>query len=81
MTVQYQLFDAILEPRRRGSWKWKVCLAEGKVIMQGTSPHRPAARYDANKALLLLLLSAPHQSRLNVLTNSSSAGQNRGLSG
>ena len=31
--------------------------------MQGSESSRPAARYQANRALFLLLLSAPYQSR------------------
>lgn len=34
---------------------------EGKQVMTGSGRSRPAARYQANRALFLLLLSAPYR--------------------
>ena len=61
MRDKFQIFEAFLEKRRRGAWRWSVCSAEGKVIMQGSDISRPAARYNANRALFLLLLTAPYR--------------------
>lgn len=35
MQGRFQIFEAILERRRRGAWRWKVCSAEGDVIVRG----------------------------------------------
>lgn len=83
MQDQFQIFEAFLEKRRRGAWRWSVCSAEGEVIMQGSDVSRPAARYHANRALLQLLLSAPYQlNMLNVVDASSyiSLGRTRSTS-
>jgi hypothetical protein len=42
--------------------RWRLCTAEGDVIMQGSESSRPAAKYKADRALFLLLMSAPYQS-------------------
>jgi hypothetical protein len=50
---------------RRGKiWKWSVCTDEGAVVMRGVEDTRPAASYQANRALFLLLSSAPYRSGL-----------------
>jgi hypothetical protein len=49
--------------KKRGrKWQWRVCLVEGKVIMEGSERSRPAAKYQADRALFLLLLGAPYRS-------------------
>ncbi|MGZ4965220.1 MAG: hypothetical protein ACXWC8_21910 [Limisphaerales bacterium] len=48
--------------KRRRTWKWRVCTPAGDVIMHGSESGRPAASYQADRALFLLLLSAPYQS-------------------
>ena len=57
MPDQFLVFEKALKKRRR-TWKWRVCTPEGGVVMQGSESSRPAARYQANRALFLLLLSA-----------------------
>jgi hypothetical protein len=42
-------------------WKWAVCTAEGQLVMKGVEGARPAAVYQANRALFLLLSSAPYR--------------------
>ena len=37
-------------------------MTDGNVVMQGSESRRRAARYNANRALLLTLLSAAHGS-------------------
>ena len=53
------LFEVALKKRGR-LWKWSVCTAEGRVVMQGGDSRRTSARYKANRALFLMLLSAPY---------------------
>jgi hypothetical protein len=71
MSDQFQIFEVFLERRRRGAWRWSVCSTEGKVIMQGSDNSRPAARYNANRALLLLLLTAPYRSNRHRISDGS----------
>jgi hypothetical protein len=52
-------FEAVLKKRGR-LWKWSVCTAEGRVVMQGADSRRTSARYKANRALFLMLLCAPY---------------------
>jgi hypothetical protein len=61
MPDQFLVFEKVLKKRRR-TWRWRLCTAEGDVIMLGSESSRPAARYQADRALFLLLLSAPYQS-------------------
>ncbi len=61
MPDRYPLFGIELNKRRR-KWRWRVCTAEGEAVMQGAESSRAAAKYQANKALFLLLLTAPYQS-------------------
>lgn len=55
------IFETHLKKRGR-TWKWYVCTTEGDVVMQGSESRRRAARYNANRALLLTLLSVAHRS-------------------
>jgi hypothetical protein len=61
MPDQSLVFEKVLKKRRR-TWKWRVGTTEGDVIMHGSESSQPAARYQADRALFLLLLSAPYQS-------------------
>jgi hypothetical protein len=50
--------------KKRGrKWTWCVRTAEGMAIMQGHEASRAAAKYQADRALFLLLLTAPCRSR------------------
>jgi len=60
MADPFPTYEVLLNKRGR-SWKWRVCTTNGDVIMLGSESSRPAARYKANSALLLLLLSAPYR--------------------
>jgi hypothetical protein len=62
----YPVFDIVLKQRGRG-WRWRVLKTNGDLVMEGSEKSRPAARYEANRALLLLLLSAPYQRRTSEL--------------
>jgi hypothetical protein len=58
---QFSVFDVVLNKRGR-KWRWSICTAEGRVVMLGAEGSRSAARYKANRALFLMLLSAPYHS-------------------
>ena len=58
---QFSVFDLVLTKRGR-TWQWSVCTIEGAAVMVGSESSRPAAKYQAYRALFLLLLSAPYQS-------------------
>jgi hypothetical protein len=59
---EYSTFQIALS-RRGKAWKWCVCTIEGNVVMCGSERSRSAARYNANRALFLLLLAAPYRRR------------------
>jgi hypothetical protein len=61
MPPEMPVFEALLEKRGR-AWRWRVCTAEGRVVMAGTERRRISARYEANRALFLMLLCAPYAS-------------------
>jgi hypothetical protein len=61
MPSQFPVFEVVLERRGR-KWSWRVCTSEGDVVMKGSESSRPAANYKADRALFLLLLSAPYRS-------------------
>jgi hypothetical protein len=63
MPDQLPLFEIHLRKRRRAC-RWYLCTTEGRPVMQGSEGSRTAARYQANRALFLMLLaSAYHQPR------------------
>ena len=66
---QLQVFEVVVKKRRR-NWLWRVSKTDGDAVIEGSESSRPAAIYNANRALFLLLLSAPYR------TNS--AQQSRG---
>jgi len=51
------MFEVLLRRRGRTRWQWQVCDRTGKIIMQGWEGSRPAAKYSAERALFLLLLT------------------------
>lgn len=58
---QFQFFEVVLKKRRR-KWLWRVSTTDGDAVIMGSESSRPAAKYHANRALFLLLLSAPYRS-------------------
>ena len=59
---QFQIFEVVLKKRRR-MWPWRVFTTDGDAVIGGVGARsRPAAKYNANRALFLLLLSAPYRS-------------------
>jgi len=58
---QFQIFEVVLKKRRR-KWLWRVSTTDGDAVIEGSESSRPAAKYHANRALFLLLLSAPYRS-------------------
>ncbi|WP_092514225.1 hypothetical protein [Afipia sp. GAS231] len=52
------MFDIALSKRGRG-WEWRVIGSSGKTVMQGGASKRAKARYQAERALFLLLMAAP----------------------
>jgi hypothetical protein len=58
---QFQIFEVVLKKRRR-KWLWRVSTTDGDAVIEGSESSRPAAKYNANRALFLLLLSAPYRS-------------------
>jgi len=57
---QFQIFEVFLKKRRR-KWLWRVSTTDGDAVIEGSESSRPAAKYYANRALFLLLLSAPYR--------------------
>jgi hypothetical protein len=58
MTDRFPTFEMVLKKRGR-KWAWCVGTTEGMAIMQGSEANRTAAKYQADRALFLLLLTAP----------------------
>jgi hypothetical protein len=59
---RFQMFEVSVRKRRR-LWLWSVSTAEGRVVVKGAASTRSAAKYSADRALLMLLLSAPWKLR------------------
>jgi len=59
MPHQYSIFESTLKKRGR-RWRWRVGTVQGEVVMEGSENSRAAARYKSDRALFLLLLSAPY---------------------
>jgi hypothetical protein len=51
------MFDMVLSRRRR-SWEWRVADSSGQTILRGREPERTKARYQAQRAVFLLLMAA-----------------------
>lgn len=60
MSDRFPFFDVVLEQRRR-RWVWSVRTTGGTLVMTGSRSSQSAARYEANRALFLMLLSAPYR--------------------
>jgi hypothetical protein len=60
------MFEVVLTRRKRLGWRWQVCDQAGKVFADGFERARPAAKYQAERALFFLLSQA-------YLTNRSAA--------
>ena len=65
MSPRFPTFEIVLKKGRRTTWRWRVCTSEGDVVMRGSETTRSAARYQAERAFFLLLLSAPHHSAIS----------------
>jgi hypothetical protein len=61
MPYEFAVFEVALKKRGR-SWKWHVCTPEGTVVMRGSERDRRAAKYQADRAFFILLMSAPYRS-------------------
>jgi hypothetical protein len=74
---RFQIFEVVLRKRHR-KWLWSVSTTDGDAVIEGSESSRPAANYSANRALFLLLLSAPYRSirTLLVLFGITAARQN-----
>ena len=70
MRPQFETFEAIVRKRRR-SWRWYICTAEGDLVMVGSDATRPGARYQAHRALFTLLLNSPYRTGKTGIPNSS----------
>jgi hypothetical protein len=56
------MFDMALSKRGRG-WGWRVDGSSGKTVMQGWESKRAKASYQAEHALLLLLMTTRTRER------------------
>ena len=70
MPVQFQTFEAIVRKRRR-TWRWYICTPEGDLVMLGSDPTRPGARYQAHRALFMLLLNSPYRASKSIAPDDS----------
>jgi len=57
---QFQVFEVVLKKRRR-RWLWSLSAVDGDALIEGSESSRSVAKYSANRALFLLLLSAPYR--------------------
>ncbi|WP_426441335.1 hypothetical protein [Bradyrhizobium genosp. P] len=64
MSDRFPIFEIVLKQRGR-RLLWSLYTREGTLVMTGTRNSRSAANYEANRALFLMLLSAPYYSRLS----------------
>jgi hypothetical protein len=49
------MFEVVLTKRGRSRWDWRVLGPSGEVVMGGRENSRPAAKYQGERALFLLL--------------------------
>jgi hypothetical protein len=80
MPVRFPTFDLSLKKRGR-KWRWCVYTTEGTALMQGSEGDRTAAKYQADRALFLLLLSAPYGVRLSAQISALSSFEPRDAPG
>src|ERR1700746_578683 len=59
---QFQIFEVVLKQHRR-RWLWYVFTTDGDAIIEGSESCRPAANYNAHRALFSRLLCAPFRTR------------------
>jgi hypothetical protein len=71
---QFQIFEVVLKQRRR-KWLWRVSTTDGDAVIEGSESSRSAAKYYANRALFLLLLSAPYRSIFGSLRDHGSSAK------
>jgi hypothetical protein len=64
MGCRFPVFEVVVKRRGR-KWRWCVSTTEGKTVMLGSEGSRVAAAYEANRALFLLLLSAPYRLQIS----------------
>jgi len=76
MSDQFPVFEEVLKRRGR-TWSWRVCTSEGDVVMLGSESSRAAAKYKADRALFLLLMSAPYRSKGRCWWQTSPSGGGR----
>lgn len=62
MSDHFPTFETFLKRSGRRTWRWRLCTTEGRLVMQGSEIGRPAAKYAAERALFLMLLSAASSS-------------------
>jgi hypothetical protein len=60
MPDQLPLFEIRLRKRSRAC-KWYLCTTEGRAVMRGSEGSRTAARYQAHRALFLMLLASAYR--------------------
>jgi hypothetical protein len=65
MSSRFPVFEIVVKKGRRTTWRWCICTSEGAVVTRGSETTRSAARYKAERALFLLLLSAPYHPATN----------------
>lgn len=65
MLSRFPTFEIVVKKGRRTTWRWCVCTSDGVVVMRGSETTRSAARYQAERAFFMLLLSAPHHPAIN----------------
>jgi hypothetical protein len=60
MHRRFLTFGIAVKKGGRTRWRWRVSTSDGVVVMRGSETTRLTARYQAERALFMLLLSAPH---------------------
>jgi hypothetical protein len=54
-TGVWAVLDVVITERSPTRWEWRVCDRQGSTIIGGFESTRPAAKYNGNRALFLLL--------------------------
>jgi hypothetical protein len=49
------MLEVLIGKRRRSTWEWRVLGSSGQTIMSGRENNRPAAKYQGEQAMFLLL--------------------------
>jgi hypothetical protein len=47
--------EVVIEKRQRSTWEWRVLGLSGRTIMSGREKNRPAAKYQGERAMFILL--------------------------